>query len=79
MYEDATIFVRLDGTMGDDEYSVIPITGSNKDGKELVKRPVSSLSRKAAFDIAHTLIYALNGAVGRTSGEPEFTGHTSDS
>ena len=24
--EDPTIFVRLDGTMGDDDYSVIPIT-----------------------------------------------------
>ena len=71
--EDPTIFVRLDGTMGDD-YSVIPITGVNTDGEEFVTRPISHLSRKEAFEVANTLIYAMNGTAGRLSGESEFTG-----
>jgi len=75
MYDDdETIFVRLDGTMGDDEYSVIPITGVNDDGEEFVTRPLDRLSREEAFEVAATLIYAMNGAAGRLEGEDEFTG-----
>lgn len=72
--EDPTIFVRLDGTMGDDDYSVIPITGVNTDGEEFVTKPISQLSREEAFEVASTLIYAMNGTAGRLNGEPEFTG-----
>lgn len=74
IYEDhPSIFVRLDGTMGDG-YSVTPITGVNSDGEEFVTRPMSHLSEKEAFEVAQTLIYAINGAIGRTSGDPEFMG-----
>jgi hypothetical protein len=72
--EDPTIFVRLDGTMGDDDYTVIPITGVNTDGEEFVTKPISRISRKEAFEMASTLIYAINGTVGRLKNEPEFTG-----
>jgi hypothetical protein len=72
--EDPDIFVRLDGTMGDDDYSVSPITGVNNRGEEFVTKPISGLSRGAAFEVAHTLIYAMNGTAGRVNSEPEFTG-----
>ena len=72
--EDPAIFVRLDGTMGDDDYSVIPITGVNNDGEEFVTKPISRLSREEAFEVASTLIYAMNGTAGRLNGESEFTG-----
>jgi hypothetical protein len=72
--DDPTIFVRLDGTMGDGDYTVTPITGVNTDGEEFVTRPISQISRKMAFEVAQTLIYAINGTVGRLTEKPEFTG-----
>lgn len=72
--EDPTIFVRLDGTMGDNDYTVTPITGVNTDGEEFVTKPISRLSREEAFEVAITLIYAMNGTAGRLKGEAEFTG-----
>ena len=77
--DDQTIFVRLDGTMGDGQYSVTPITGVNADGEEFVTKPMSGLSRTDAFDVAATLIYAMNGVAGRLNGEDEFTGDTDES
>jgi len=71
--DDQSIFVRLDGTMGDD-YSVIPVTGVNSDGEEFVTRPISNLSEEEAFEVAQTMIYAINGAIGRITGDPEFNG-----
>lgn len=76
--EDETILVRLDGTMGEDDYSVIPITGINTDGEEFVTRPLSQLRREEAFDVAATLVYALNGTIGRVRNEAQFTGDQSD-
>jgi len=76
--DDQTILIRLDGTMGDGDYSVTPITGVNADGEEFVTRPISELSRTEAFDVAATLIYAMNGVAGRLNGENEFTGDTSN-
>jgi len=75
--DDETIFVRLDGTMGE-EYSVIPITGVNEDGEEFVTKPISQLSREDAFEVASTLIYAMNGTIGRLNKDPEFTGDDID-
>jgi hypothetical protein len=72
--DDETILVRLDGTMGDGDYSVMPITGINSDDEEFVTKPIDRLSRSEAFDIAATLIYAMNGTAGRITGESEFTG-----
>lgn len=72
--EDPTIIVRVDGTLGADQYSVSPITGVNDNEEEFVTRPISGLSAEDAFDIAATLVYAINGAIGRISGEPEFSG-----
>lgn len=72
--DDPTILVRLDGTMGDGDYSVTPITGVNADGEEFVTRPISRLSRTEAFEVAATLIYAMNGVTGRLNDEDEFTG-----
>lgn len=75
MYDDdESILVRLDGTRGDSNYTVSPITGVNTDDEEFVTRPVSSLTRQEAFDVAATLIYAINGTVGRINGENEFNG-----
>lgn len=71
---DETILVRLDGTMGDGEYSVIPITGINTNNEEFVTKPIDRLSREEAFDVAATLIYAMNGTAGRLKRETEFTG-----
>lgn len=72
--DDDSSFVRIDGTEGEGMWRVTPVTGINQDGEEFVTRPISRLSEEAAFDVAQTLIYALNGAIGRTQGEPEFTG-----
>ena len=72
--EDPTIFIRLDGTMGEGEYTVSPITGVNTDGEEYVTKPISGLSRKEAFETAATLIYAVNGTIGRLNEESDFTG-----
>ena len=76
--DDESILARLDGTMGDGDYSVIPITGVNTDGEEFVTRPISQLSRSEAFEVAATLIYAMNGVTGRLNGEDQFTGDTND-
>lgn len=76
--QDPTIVVRLDGTMGED-YIVTPITGVNTDGEEFVTKPLSQLSRDEAFDVAITLIYAMNGVAGRLNGESEFTGDQNQS
>ena len=72
--DDPTILVRLDGTMGDNDYTVSPITGVNTDGEEFVTKPISGISREEAFEIAATLIYAVNGTIGRVNEEAEFTG-----
>jgi len=50
----------------------------NADGEEFVTKPMSGLSRADAFDVAATLIYAMNGVSGRISGEDEFTGDIND-
>lgn len=76
--DDSTILVRLDGTMGAGDYSVTPITGVNTDGEEFVTKPVSGLSRTEAFEVAATLIYAMNGVMGRLRSEDEFTGDISE-
>jgi len=79
IYEaDPTIVVRLDGTMGE-EYTVTPITGVNADGEEFVTKPLLRLSREEAFDVAITLVYAMNGVAGRLTGEAEFTGDQDES
>jgi hypothetical protein len=70
--EDPTIFIRLDGTMGEGEYTVSPITGVNTDGEEFVTKPISGLEREEAFETAATLIYAVNGTIGRINEESEF-------
>lgn len=72
--DDPTILVRLDGSMGPNDYSVTPVTGINASGEEFVTRPLYQLSKEEAGDIASAMIYALNGAIGRVRGEAEFTG-----
>ena len=70
--EDPAILVRLDGTMGEGDYTVTPITGVNEDGEEFVTKPTSRLSREEAFEFASALIYAMNGTIGRLRGDFEF-------
>lgn len=41
-------------------YSVTPITGVNSNGEEFVTRAMSNLSNEE-FEVAQTLIYAING------------------
>jgi hypothetical protein len=60
--------------MGDGEYTVSPITGVNTDGEEFVTKPISGLSRKEAFENAVSMIYAINGAIGRVNEESQYTG-----
>ena len=72
--EDQTIFVSVDGTEGEGLWQVTPVTGVNEEGDELVTRPISQLFEEAAFDVAQTLIYAMNGAIGSTQGKAEFQG-----
>lgn len=76
--EDPTICVRIDGTLGNGDYSVIPITGVNPDGEEYVTKQISGLLRREAFGIANTLVYAMKGTVGRLSNEPDFIGDKPD-
>lgn len=70
--DDPTVIVRVDGTMGEDDYTVSPITGVNKSGEEFVTRPISGLTAEEAFEIADALVYAINGTAGRLTGNPEF-------
>lgn len=72
--EDEAVLVRVDGTMPEEGYSVIPIAGINDRGEEFVTRPLSGLSKTEAVDAAMSLVYAINGAIGRVTGEPEFNG-----
>jgi hypothetical protein len=72
--DDETILVRLDGTRAEG-FTVTPITGINAEGEEFVTRPISGLSEEDAFHAAASLVYAINGAIGRTSGDPEFSHH----
>jgi hypothetical protein len=60
--------------MGEGEYTVSPITGVNTDGEEFVTKPISGLEREEAFETASTLIYAVNGTIGRLNEESEFIG-----
>jgi len=75
---DETIFVRLDGSMGEMDYTVTPVTGVNADGEEFITKPISGLGREDAFRVAATLIYAMNGTAGRVTGVDEFTGDHPD-
>lgn len=75
--EDESILVRVDGTIGEEGYSVTPITGINNRGEEYVTKPVSELSRKEALETAVSFVYAINGAIGRVSGASEFNGDQS--
>jgi hypothetical protein len=70
---DPTIFVRLDGTMGEN-YTVTPITGVNVQGEEFVTKPLSNLDEETAFAAAASMIYGINGAIGRITGQEEFCG-----
>lgn len=69
---DPAIQVRVDG--GEDAYRVDPITGVNDQLEEVVTRPVTDLERESALDIGITLVYAINGTIGRLEGWSEFTG-----
>jgi len=71
---DPTIFVRLEATSNEETYAVTPVTGVNSSGDEFVTRPMSQVSRETAFEVAQTLIYAMNGTAGRLKEESEFTG-----
>ena len=62
---DPSIVVRVDGTMGEQQYSVTPIAGINEEGEEFVTRPISDLACEAAFDVAATVLYAMNGILER--------------
>jgi len=53
---------------------VIPIAGVNPDGEEFVTGSIDRLSREEAFEVAATLVYAMNGTAGRLEGKDEFTG-----
>lgn len=77
--DDETLVVRLDGTMGDGDYAVVPITGVNAAGEEFVTKPLTQLSRDEAFAAAASLVYAMNGTAGRLEGRDEFSGDTSGS
>ncbi|OTF01895.1 hypothetical protein [Halorubrum sp. SD683] len=51
-----------------------PGYGRDPTGEEFVTRPLSGLSRDDAFDVAATLVYAVNGAAGYVHGDAEFSG-----
>ena len=70
---DPAVFVRLEPSM-DGEFAVTPITGVNDRGEEFVTRPLDGLSEEEAFDVAATLVYAINGAIGRVTDVEEFNG-----
>jgi hypothetical protein len=72
--QDETILVRLDGTGGKGNYTVYPITGVNSDGEEFITRPISRLSREQAFEVTVTLLYAMNGVIGRVNDNNQFCG-----
>jgi hypothetical protein len=72
--DDPVVFVQVDGTDPVEGYIVTPVTGVNDLGEEFVTRPIDGLEEARAFDVAATLIYAINGATGRANGEAEFSG-----
>ena len=46
----------------------------NEHLEEAITRPVSGLERVTALEVGVTLVYAINGAIGRLEGWREFTG-----
>lgn len=62
---DPSIVVRVDGTMGKEQYSVTPVTSITEHGEEFVTRPISGLTAEVAFDVAATVLYAMNGILER--------------
>jgi hypothetical protein len=72
--DDNTIMVRLEVDDQPPNYYVSAITGVNDSGEEYVANVVTDLSVHQAFDVAQSLIYAMNGAIGRSEGVDEFCG-----
>ncbi|MDZ7731178.1 MAG: hypothetical protein U5K37_10000 [Natrialbaceae archaeon] len=72
--DDPTITVRVDGTH-EDGYAVEPIAGVNEHGEEVLTKPLRDpVERGLALDVGITLVYAMNGVIGRLEGDPAFTG-----
>jgi len=75
--DDQTILVRLDGTMGDGDYTV---TRSlvNMDGEEFVTKPIRTVTNRGVRRRSNTHL-CYEWSHGRNSnGEDEFTGDTSN-
>jgi hypothetical protein len=74
IYEaDNEITVRLEeGDPG--LFYITPITGVNETGEEYHTKVYQTTDEESAYEIAATLIYAMNGTAGRVSGKPEFNG-----
>jgi hypothetical protein len=71
---DETIKVRLKVDETPPNYYVSAITGINDRGEEYVANEISDLGVRQAFDVAKGLVYAMNGAIGRSDGVAEFCG-----
>jgi hypothetical protein len=69
--EDNAIFVRLEESEPGLFY-VSAITGINQRGEEYQATSQMLQSREEAFNVAKSLIYAMNGTVGRIQGDAEF-------
>ena len=75
VYDDGPeVFVRLNGIGPDEGYVVTPVTGVNGRGENFVTRSIDGLDEAIAFDVAATLVYAINGAIGQATGKAEFSG-----
>jgi len=69
---DATIRVRLDGTVELGRFVVTSITGVNDQGEEFVVSSLDCSSEEVAYQVAELAVYGMNGTIGRITGETQY-------
>ncbi|WP_415380510.1 hypothetical protein [Halosimplex sp. TS25] len=74
---DVAIRIRVDGTLEADRFTVQSVTGVNEHGEEFIVGSFDTSSEQIAYQIARLLLYAMNGTVGRITGDDQYRGDQS--
>ena len=72
--EDPTINVRITPSEDEPGLTVWASAGVTTDGEAMRFRPVQGLAEEEAFAVSLTLFSAMNGAIRRVNGDPQFNG-----
>lgn len=74
--DDESILIRLEAELENENtstiYYVSAITGHQDNGEEFVTSTINHTDEALAFETVKTLIYAMNGTLGRANGDSEF-------